>query len=333
MSEKLVSILTPCYNTGHLLWRLLDSVLAQTYPFIEMFIIDDGSTDNTRAVYDVYSNKFQKRGYVLNYIYQENQGQSMAINNGLKLINGEYLVWPDSDDFYATTNAIEKMVSCLSSFGEEYAMVRSFQRIINEDTLEEISICVGENKEDYSLFEDCLFHFNGFYFGAGAYMVRTKALAKTTEMSIYTHRDAGQNWQIFLPILYNYRCLTLKEILYNVIARSDSHSRNGYSGYEREIKRVDVYESTILNTLDRINEMPSQEKDHYKFLIRLKYSKERLSLSYFYRQRENFISEYYNLANISTAEIKLPSRVRLIAVRTRTEFILDFLIKLRNRKA
>ncbi len=47
---ELISLITPCYNTAHLIGNLLDSVLAQDYPKVQMIIIDDGSTDNCRDV-------------------------------------------------------------------------------------------------------------------------------------------------------------------------------------------------------------------------------------------------------------------------------------------
>ena len=48
--NELVSIITPCYNSGGFLHRLLDSILIQNYPFIEMYAVDDGSIDNTKEV-------------------------------------------------------------------------------------------------------------------------------------------------------------------------------------------------------------------------------------------------------------------------------------------
>ena len=70
MEKELISILTPSYNNGDIIHRLLDSILMQTYQKIEMFVIDDGSTDNTKEVILKYIDKFSKRGIVLNYIYQ-----------------------------------------------------------------------------------------------------------------------------------------------------------------------------------------------------------------------------------------------------------------------
>ena len=50
MQYPLVTFLTPCFNTGKYIHRLLDSVLKQTYPNIEMYVIDDGSTDNSKCI-------------------------------------------------------------------------------------------------------------------------------------------------------------------------------------------------------------------------------------------------------------------------------------------
>ena len=63
--KGLVTIITPSYNSAHLIIRLLDSVLTQTYPNVEMFVIDDGSTDDTKDVVESYILAFQRRGYVL----------------------------------------------------------------------------------------------------------------------------------------------------------------------------------------------------------------------------------------------------------------------------
>ena len=63
MGKGLVNILTPAYNCASLITRLLDSVLEQTYPNIEMFVVDDGSTDDTANVVKSYINKFLDRGY------------------------------------------------------------------------------------------------------------------------------------------------------------------------------------------------------------------------------------------------------------------------------
>ena len=124
MSDKLISIITPTYNYGHLIQRLLNSILRQTYKNIEMYVIDDGSIDNTKQVIFDYIEKFSKRSFTLHYIYQNHQTQSMAINNGLKLIKGDYFVWPDADDWYAKEDALEIMVKTLEDTNDDISSCR-----------------------------------------------------------------------------------------------------------------------------------------------------------------------------------------------------------------
>lgn len=333
MSSGLVSVITPCYNAGHLVHRLFDSILSQTYPHIEIIAVNDGSTDNTAEVIESYSSKFAEKGYDLKILSQQNQGMAVAINNALKHVQGDYLVWPDSDDFYDTDDTIEKMVKALTGAASEFAVVRGIKRVVDEDSMQEIQRSGSNAKllEELSLFEDCLFIQNGFYFCAGAYMVRTDALMEQTSMDIYTHKDCGQNWQLLLPVLYKYRCLTLKEVLYNVVARVDSHSRAGGCVYEIELHRAKVYELTALNTLDRIKDMPESDVKEYKYRIAAKYSKERLDLAYSYRRRTDFLLEYDNLASMPKNRFSPVLRLRYFAVRTHTEGLLDFLISVKRR--
>ncbi len=304
MEKGLVSILSPCYNTGGYIHRLLDSILAQTYSFIEMFVIDDGSTDNSLEIIKSYIPKFHARGYRLSYKYQENAGQSVAINNGLKMISGEFLVWPDSDDYYQSNDAIAKMVFALQNAPAEFAMVRTQEQIVRDGTLEVIGyngLDVKE-QEDASLFYDCLFQKNGCYFCSGAYMVRTGVLGEVTGMSIFTCKNAGQNWQLMLPVLYKYRCLSIKEVLYSVVERQASHSRGQYQGYENSLIKFSVYEQTILETLDRIRGMSSEERAELKKQINAKYKSIRLQLHYSYGKIERFHQEYNTPVELSDNE-------------------------------
>lgn len=294
MKEKLVTIITPCYNTGKYVGRLLDSILAQTYPNIELIVVDDGSTDNTRDVVMSYTDKFEKRGYTLTYLYQENSGQSVALNNGLKKVKGEYLAWPDSDDFYSSNDAISKMVERLESYPAQFALARCQMYILDEDTLKIID-SRGEDaqeKEDWSLFDDCLM--GNTYLYPGCYMLRFSSFLDANGIEIYTEKDAGQNWQMFLPVLYKYRCTTIKEHLFNVIARSSSHSRGQYKGVERTFQKWEAYERTLYATIDKIETMPLDEKAKRKLAVRRQYMIRKFELS----ARHSDIShtrEYYKL--------------------------------------
>lgn len=90
----LVSVIVPCFNQGHFLAEALDSLIAQTYSNWECFVIDDGSTDGTRAV----ARFFTERDSRIKYFWQENGGLSAARNRGLAEVRGEYVQFLDADD-------------------------------------------------------------------------------------------------------------------------------------------------------------------------------------------------------------------------------------------
>lgn len=331
MQTPLVTILTPCYNSGHLIHRLLESVLSQTYLNIEMIVIDDGSTDDSAFVIKKCIPLFKEKGYILRYYYQDNGGQSVAINNGLKLVNGSYLVWPDSDDYYSSPKAIELMVEFFITHPQA-AIVRTMQRVVDEKDLRELYIQGNNAVEDgQNLFEDCLFTKNGFYWGAGAYMIRFSALKETCNSTIYTEKHAGQNWQLLLPILYTYPCYTLRVILYTIVACTDSHSRAGYKGYENILERINSYERTINETLERIITLPNEKLVYYKQQVATKYCKERMNLAYDYNQKDEFINEYNSLCIQTASDLCAIDRLRYYAIKIGFDFLLRFFLRLYHK--
>lgn len=293
MQRRLVSILTPMYNTEKYVHRLLDSVLSQDYPCIEMIVVDDGSTDGSARVVEGYAGRFSEKGYALRYVHQPNSGQSVALKNGLGLVTGEYLTWPDSDDFYSSDTAISKMVDVLESADEAFQMVRTHVRYVRDYTLELLRTegAGTREEEDPSLFEDCLFDSNGFFYCAGSYMVRTAVLKELTGFDIYTEKNAGQNWQLLLPVLYAYRCKTIPEPLFTVVERDSSHSRGQYSGYQRAQVRKKAYLDTRKETLKRIEQMPEESLAHYLTKLDEHYERDLFELAVKWNDRQTALDK------------------------------------------
>ena len=88
----IISVIIPCYNHGGYLGKAIDSVLGQSYPNVEVIVVDDGSSDDTREVAAAYGEKVR-------YIYKENGGLSAARNTGLEHAKGAYIVFLDADDW------------------------------------------------------------------------------------------------------------------------------------------------------------------------------------------------------------------------------------------
>ena len=91
--KSLVSVIIPNYNYEHYLSEAVDSVLAQTYPNIEIIIVDDGSKDNSRETIESYGDK-------VTAIFQKNQGVSAARNNGVATSSGKFVAFLDADDVW-----------------------------------------------------------------------------------------------------------------------------------------------------------------------------------------------------------------------------------------
>lgn len=94
-----LSIITTVYNAAADLPRLLDSMIAQKSPELEFFLIDNGSTDNSRAVCEEYVKKDSRFKI---FIIKENVGYIRARNIGIKEVHADYIGFCDSDDFLET---------------------------------------------------------------------------------------------------------------------------------------------------------------------------------------------------------------------------------------
>ncbi|MCP3871726.1 MAG: glycosyltransferase [Desulfobacteraceae bacterium] len=104
MSDSLVSVILPTYNRAWTLADAIDSVLGQDYPYIELIVIDDGSTDNTQELLESYKKE-------VTIIKQENSGVSAARNAGIKKSKGRFIALLDSDDAWD-----KRKISCQIDF-------------------------------------------------------------------------------------------------------------------------------------------------------------------------------------------------------------------------
>jgi glycosyltransferase involved in cell wall biosynthesis len=93
IQKGLVSIIIPCFNTAQYLPQAIESVLNQTYSNLEIIVIDDGSTDNTKNVIKPFLNDIM-------YIYKDNGGPASARNLGITSSRGEFIAFLDADDYW-----------------------------------------------------------------------------------------------------------------------------------------------------------------------------------------------------------------------------------------
>lgn len=108
--SMLVSVIISNYNYGRFITEAIESVLNQTYSNVELIVVDDGSTDNSRDIIQSYGKR-------LISVFQENSGQGAAFNAGLAQANGDIICFLDADDYYRQ-NKLEKVVAAFKAHPE-----------------------------------------------------------------------------------------------------------------------------------------------------------------------------------------------------------------------
>lgn len=301
--EKLVSIISPCYNGEKYVCKFLDSLLNQTYSNIELLFVDDASTDCTSEIVKSYVEKFKKRGYSLIYIKQEvNKGQSAAINLGLKVASGEYVAWIDSDDIYYP-NAIEERVDFLKK-NIEIDFVLSYGEMVDENNTSQIRGILKREKpsKNDNLFKDLLDERNVVYVPA-TILVRMNSLKKAIpSLFIYESRE-GQNWQLMLPLAYCCDYGYINKVQFKYVVHPDSHSHYNRS-YKQLIDRRYNFYVLQKETIKRIPDMPDEERDYWLDYIynRMLFSQciismQHLKIHDYYSLRKELYIRDKNLAN------------------------------------
>lgn len=149
-----VSIIVPAYNAEKTIERCIKSILSQTYSNIELIVVDDGSTDNTREIVNNIKND------KIYYIRQVNQGVSVARNSGIEKSTGDFLLFVDADDII-DLNLIEDLVKCAEEFSRD---------IVCCNHIEQNSMLAGGNSNLAGMFivekdEDVEAHFWDIYIG------------------------------------------------------------------------------------------------------------------------------------------------------------------------
>ena len=291
MGEKkpLVSIITPCYNGEHCLSRLLDSIIAQTYRPIEFILVNDGSKDGTQSLAEEYIEKFAAACITYRIIQQENKGLGGAINAGLKAFSGEYLCWPDADDFLEPTS-IEQRVSAFNTH-PECAVVTSNAYNMRADDLTRKWVAYKSDAVNSDP-DQFLHHLNAdSIFCSGCHMVCTeKFLSVNPEREIYPARR-GQNWQLLLPLYFKYKRYYLDVPLYNCVVSDNSMSKDADT-IDEKIRRFNEHETILNRTIDQIERTQHVDMNEYRRFLDDKYAKLRMEVCIKYGNKALFANEY-----------------------------------------
>lgn len=293
----LVSIVTPCFNGEPFLERYFYSILCQDYDRLELIFVDDGSTDRTAEIAGQYKKILERKGVVFHYLYQDNAGQASALNRGLKLVTGKYMIWPDSDD-ELTPDSILKRVLFLERH-QEYDFCVCTVRLVNDDdpgafpaAFKRIRYSDKRDVFRHLIFDEVMY--------PGSFMVRTAIIDKAIPgREIYTG-PGGQNPQILLPVSWYGNLGYMEDVFYIYHIRNESHSHFNYDSL-KTIRQLENYESTCVSTIEKIS-----EKNAHAVIpeIRKRYARRRFGTAIDTMNAELIRRYYRELASVAVPTVK-----------------------------
>lgn len=229
------SIIVPVYNVEKYLRKCLESIKNQTYKDYEVIIVNDGSTDGSANILKEYDYKI---------INQNNQGLSMARNNGAKFAKGEYLIFIDSDD-YIEKNLLKEINKSIKN---------------NEDIIRYQIQEVTENSENVTKYNESPFEnlngeeafktISGYHFVENAWCYAIKRTYYEKEKFSFAKGKIHEDFGLIPLVIIKAKSVTsINYIGYNYLQRTGS-IMNSKNDYEKTKKKVnDFYE-------------------HYNFLIK-----------------------------------------------------------------
>ena len=204
-----VSIIIPLYNAEQYIEQAVDSCLNQTYEDIEVIVIDDGSTDNSKSTINHYIREDK-----IKYVYQSNQERSVARNHGLNIATGEYINFLDSDDLLHKTK-IEKQVTFLEKNKGWFATYSAVEYFSNK-TGDKISIPTKEHNNG-DLIDDLLL---------GNFIPIQSVLFRKNSIRFDENINALEDWHYFLNTFFEKNIFFIQDTLSSV--RIDVQLSNNY---------------------------------------------------------------------------------------------------------
>jgi len=233
INEKIiVSVIIPTYNYANFIGEAIGSVIAQTYKKLEIVIVDDGSTDNTREIVKHFIEK--TKIVSISYVYQDNKGPSAARNAGIRQSSGEYVAFLDADDIWLP-NKLQLQMDIISK-DRSIGLITCGRYDIDKDG-EVLGPFLGfKNKNRYKLLNE-FFTRNVICAGGSSTLIRRKCF---NELGVFDETLAvAEDWDMWLRICKIYRFESINIPLIKVRIHEGSQSYYASKNLINEFKFID----------------------------------------------------------------------------------------------
>ena len=265
--NKKISVIVAVYNTEKYVERCLNSLLNQTYQNLEIIVVEDGSTDNSKEVLKKYSHN-DKVKLIYN---KKNSGLSYSRNVGLENATGSYIGYIDSDD-YVDLDYYEKLMQSIIDTKAEIAICDI--KVVDEDTnTEVISRCC--NNDEFSVYNVVN---NGLAASACNKLFKKELISKYK----FAEGKVNEDIAVVIPTLVNAKKITYANTYYYYVQRGGSIQNSGFSD-----KRFDIFYG-VKTTLERIKD----NKDYESLKDAIVYNQLIVLLIYVIPKEKKFLLRY-----------------------------------------
>ncbi|MEC5147374.1 glycosyltransferase [Chitinophaga sp. 212800010-3] len=270
--QPLVSVIVPCYNREKYIEQCVMSVIHQTYPNIELVVVDDGSTDKSGQILEELA---AKHGFTL--VRQKNMGVCAALNNGIRgHSTGEYICYLGSDDYWKE-DKIEKQVAFLE---EHQDLALGFTKTTLVDSKGNMSWSYPNGEEITCDFYNLLW---GNFVPSLTTMMRRDVYVA---VGGFDENLVLEDWDMWLRIAYEYKYGFLDEVLAYYRIHDNNMSKDTIKMKRAEQQTLQKWRHTKAYkhvykrwALDAMNELAPTQKKYVTtqlLLPALKYYKKKL---------------------------------------------------------
>jgi Glycosyl transferase family 2 len=222
MTNPLITAVIPSYNYGHFVTTAVESALAQTYADVEVIVVDDGSTDDTRERLAPYLDR-------IHYLHQENGGLSAARNTGIRAATGDWIALLDADDAWHPCK-LELQMRCLQKLSSDVGLLATGSFTDQRESwpnVDERNAAVVQ----YGL-EDVL---GVTYFGPSGALIRKSCLEEVGLFDSALRSVEDRDMWIRLACCCKLAKLQLPLLFYRIHAASLSNKGLAMERYERQV--------------------------------------------------------------------------------------------------
>lgn len=223
----LISVIIPVYNSEKYLPICMEKIINQTLTDFEVILIDDGSTDDSSTICDVYAKKDSR----ISVIHQKNSGQAVARNRGISISKGKWIVFIDSDDV-VSVNYLQTLYNCVYKNSAQMA----FCGIVQGNIFDESHFKENLDKQYINnICEDTLIYLinkdNFAYWTVWGKIILADIVKKNLFTDGYIYEDVAV---VFKWINNCEKFVYIEDLMYFYRTNEDSTTRKNYS-----VKKLD----------------------------------------------------------------------------------------------